>query len=1094
MPVESIDSWEDGNFNGWTQSYGNGTITTNFATDGTSGVEASNGLKERLESQPGDGLPTYPVKGDTIYLDMESSIGDATAATTQVQVHFGWDGVDDEYRLDVDVQGGALELWELGSQQARIGVDWGLTVNANTHYEIKIVWDDGTLGGADGDITATLRDVAADTVTASVSANSTYRSDGGVKIFQTPDTGERVNVDYFRVERPASSSPQTAVIDGPAGLNITGYNVQTTGGVVTETTTIVDSWEDGNTNNWTVIYGDGSITTNFATEGTSGYEVSGGLKERLESTSGLPIYPEKGTKFYLDFETTVGSATATTGEVHLYFGWDGVDDEYRVDCDIQSGNLEMWELGSSQQRIAVDFGASYAANTAYQLEIVWDDGTISGADGDITATVTEIGSGTVVSTITANSAYRINGGVKIFQQSDTGGRVNVDNFHVVEPGNAAPTNTTSQTNIGGGTGYGHTVDPSEATVTVSTLSGITSALSSASAGDIVYIDGSASIDAGSTHINVPPDVTLASDRGINDAPGAHIYTAAEPGEVIQVNDGARLTGIRLEGPHPGSDTTGSSSASGVEMFHTAEVDNCEIWGFSFAGIDIEPSTVDAHIHHNVIRECNKDGLGYGVSVDGGNPIIEYNYFNYNRHDVATTGDNYGYRFRYNHCGPLQVLHNIDAHSPAGTRYEIHNNVVETIFRTWDDLHNHIVVIRDVPNDECVIWDNWFFADEAIPSLSGPTDTYGQVIIQTTSTWQNMNFYGNHYGTDPGITYEDIIPGYNGYRTTGENPPSAGSQAATINRGTLTASAFSPTATIGKVVSMSVAGLSLSGGSPTTATGSVSATPTPSSMAVGAFSPLAGVYTKVAADRGRLRFKDTTPTMSVGPRSVPANPSSLALASSNPRAIPGVSIATPALGGLSVIGYDATIDLARRAVPGETAHLSLTALDVDKNVGAVSAIGDTGFLTVGGIEPAVTWILDLAAVADTGELVFTGLDPTKSTGPVSATTDSESMALGFVAPLVTWSQIAVTDATPTLSLTSTDIVSATPGESISVPDVGELLVGVPVDPSVSNTVFAVMLPGRLELDSVDPAVFNRLFDWDRVSRTGTRRIDIFKDRK
>jgi len=257
-------------------------------------------------------------------------------------------------------------------------------------------------------------------------------------------------------------------------------------------------------------------------------------------------------------------------------------------------------------------------------------------------------------------------------------------------------------------------------------------------------------------------VTLASDRGIDGAAGGLLHTDEEPSKLIELGDGARLTGLQLRGPHPGDDW-GGDYAHGVELHGTGEVDNCEIWGFAYAGVDVD-SGDGAHIHHNVIRECNKSGLGYGVSASSGTPVIEYNYFNYNRHSVATTGENPGYVLRYNHFGPKEVMHNIDAHHPAGERYEIHNNIVETVRREWDNNLNHAVNIRGVPDELATITDNWFFNDNA-PDPNGSPDVGGQTIVQTNvSAWTNISFGDNAYGEDANVSYSDIIPGYDGWRS------------------------------------------------------------------------------------------------------------------------------------------------------------------------------------------------------------------------------------------------------------------------------------------------------------------------------------------
>lgn len=317
--------------------------------------------------------------------------------------------------------------------------------------------------------------------------------------------------------------------------------------------------------------------------------------------------------------------------------------------------------------------------------------------------------------------------------------------------------------VGGGSKYGNTVTESDADVVARSGSKLSSALSDASAGDIVFVPGGEKIDLGYGGFSVPDGVTVASDRGVNSSSGAYLYTDDEADECFTLYGSARLTGIQLAGPHPGDDWGGSSSAKAVEVRGDSEVDNCEIWGFSYGGVSVDAGD-GAHVHHNIIREINKSGLGYGVTVTSGTPIIEYNYFNYNRHSVATDGQNPGYVLRHNHFGPTEVMHNIDMHDPAGDRYEVHNNIVETIRREWDDNLNHAVDVRGVPDDVAAMRDNWFFNDNA-PDPNGSPDVGGQTIVQeNVSDWTNVDFWDNYYGEDANVSYSDIIPGYDGSRT------------------------------------------------------------------------------------------------------------------------------------------------------------------------------------------------------------------------------------------------------------------------------------------------------------------------------------------
>lgn len=57
-----------------------------------------------------------------------------------------------------------------------------------------------------------------------------------------------------------------------------------------------------------------------------------------------------------------------------------------------------------------------------------------------------------------------------------------------------------------------------------------------------------------------------------------------------------------------------------------------------------------------------------------------------------------------------------------------------------------VAIRDVPSDRADIWNNWFYNFEE--PRDTPNDWTDEAIIQVhTDSWQNVNFWDNHYGSD-----------------------------------------------------------------------------------------------------------------------------------------------------------------------------------------------------------------------------------------------------------------------------------------------------------------------------------------------------------
>lgn len=304
--------------------------------------------------------------------------------------------------------------------------------------------------------------------------------------------------------------------------------------------------------------------------------------------------------------------------------------------------------------------------------------------------------------------------------------------------------------VGGGEGYAHTVPQSDADVEVSDLSSLGHALADASSGDVVYVSPTAEIDMGSSEVTVPSGVTLASNRGVDGAPGALLKTDRET-EQIHVEANARVTGLRIQGKYyeyfDPRDEERYPVGNGVQAEGDgAEIDNCEIWGHAHAAVDC--NQYSAHVHHNYIHHTLRAGLGYGVIVWGGHPVIEWNYFNNNRHAVAGSGGGVcGFTARFNHVGPDTIGHIFDMHRPGGDRIDIYRNTVEGYIKFTNNGRTPAVTIRGVPSKKARIRDNWFYNDRK--PRDTPSGWTAEAITQVfVDAWENVEWDGNHYGEDP----------------------------------------------------------------------------------------------------------------------------------------------------------------------------------------------------------------------------------------------------------------------------------------------------------------------------------------------------------
>lgn len=295
--------------------------------------------------------------------------------------------------------------------------------------------------------------------------------------------------------------------------------------------------------------------------------------------------------------------------------------------------------------------------------------------------------------------------------------------------------------LGGGSGYKALVTNGD--YRISTLDELIVALGKAKAGQTIFVEGGAEIDCTvRTYVEqlvleIPAGVTLASDRGHGESRGALIFSDTfKTSPLFKVaGPGARITGLRLRGPDPEprldlhniSEKLGSQKKveGGFDheyyyKFPTAEcintteanleVDNCEIAGWSHAGIYLKGGT-GHRVHHNYIHHNQRNGLGYGVCLgyDKTEALIECNVFNYNRHSIAATGtpgnsyeasNNVEVEFSLSHCFDMHGgSDRQDGTDIAGTWMKIHHNYFGSIAKP--------VRIRGLPEQEAVIHHNWF---------------------------------------------------------------------------------------------------------------------------------------------------------------------------------------------------------------------------------------------------------------------------------------------------------------------------------------------------------------------------------------------------
>ncbi len=327
--------------------------------------------------------------------------------------------------------------------------------------------------------------------------------------------------------------------------------------------------------------------------------------------------------------------------------------------------------------------------------------------------------------------------------------------------------------IGGSEGYARII--TEGDYNVSTIEGLLDVLGRAQPGEVVYLHPAGDFDFTTLTfaeedfvLAVPEGVTLASNRGHEGSRGAVLYTSnfATRPLICPMGPNVRITGLWLLGPDPKrrldhhrrsfsaearerhAKTWPEARSPGhvyyyrfptsaaIERFKDAlEVDNCEISGWT-RGVSTATGA-GHHIHHCYIHHCQYNGLGYGVTVNTSQALIEYNLFDANRHSIAGTGRaESGYTARHNVELGISLSHCFDMHADpggsgiAGDWMKMYNNTFRAPIRA--------IAIRGVPREQADVYHNWFYHAEPGADMIRPWPTGGET---------NVELYDNAYGLD-----------------------------------------------------------------------------------------------------------------------------------------------------------------------------------------------------------------------------------------------------------------------------------------------------------------------------------------------------------
>lgn len=314
------------------------------------------------------------------------------------------------------------------------------------------------------------------------------------------------------------------------------------------------------------------------------------------------------------------------------------------------------------------------------------------------------------------------------------------------------------------------VTQEDADATVGSPANIQGVLESTAGGTVWLQGGIYTIDSLPRRIDIPADTTLASN-------GAVLRQQSPKNGVFNLtNDGARITGLRIQGSQIGYIENYETNRA-ILVRANVEIDNCEIFGWPTSGIYIgmgggstDPSRIiEPHIHHNVIRDNQGDGLGYGIVVYNGNPAIEYNFINANRHGLAGGGgESSSYRFFNNVHGENGLIFQSEQHAPGGGRMEVRNNEFRMV-ETGNGNPARAYAQRGTPSDVALIENNHIFNPNAPGEQPDAGSSAAIVQYKHDSTeWVNVEFGNNQYGetgsidSSVGIQPLEASTGFSGF--------------------------------------------------------------------------------------------------------------------------------------------------------------------------------------------------------------------------------------------------------------------------------------------------------------------------------------------
>jgi len=291
--------------------------------------------------------------------------------------------------------------------------------------------------------------------------------------------------------------------------------------------------------------------------------------------------------------------------------------------------------------------------------------------------------------------------------------------------------------VGGGPGYRAIFTNGD--FIVRTTAELLGALQHAKPGQRIFIPAGATIDlGGQENIDLPPGITLAGTRGLNDSTGGRIVMRHKQNGSYYLfrtaGDHVRLTGLTFEGPDGDNGQHNGYANLLVTTHHGFEMDNCEVANWGYGAVVGQPGASGIYVHHSYIHHCQGAAHdGYGVCLDACDArIIANKLAAVRNHVIAGTGNpGTAYEAAYN-----WVDGNFDMHGGAdrGDGTNIGGDWMDIHHNSFQQKHAVNCITRGIPSQNARLHHNRFAA--SLKTSSGYTKA--ELATRNITSYRNLN--------------------------------------------------------------------------------------------------------------------------------------------------------------------------------------------------------------------------------------------------------------------------------------------------------------------------------------------------------------------